>query len=111
MSSNFDHGDVGQVHPHPKASLAHKPQRTQSGVAGVMMLAVVVGAFLGYLVSFIVGAHFAFPFAIGGAMAFGAGAVALFLFRPEQPDEYDSGFARTEEDVRQALADIEARKK
>ncbi|MEP1198836.1 hypothetical protein [Tateyamaria sp.] len=105
----FDNADVGQVHPHPKASLAQKPKPTQSGVAGIMMLAVVVGAFLGYLVSFIVGAYFAFPFVIVGAMAFGAGAVVLFLLKTEEGEP--QGNVRSEAEVRQALSDIEARKK
>ena len=119
MSSNFDHGDVGQVYPHDKAALGDRATITPTGrsdtsVSGRMFLAVTFGAFVGYLLSFVFAPGFALPFVLGGAMSFGAGAVALFLFKPDepaQPDEYNSGFARTDEEIHQALSDKEARKK
>ena len=114
-SPNYDNTGVGQVHKHPKAATAQTPERNQSGassVAGRMMLAVVAGAFFGYLLSNIIATDFALAFFIGGAMSFGAVAAALMIFRsPPTIDEYSTGNARTEEEVRQALADIEARKK
>ena len=58
MSSNFDHGDVGQVYPHDKAGLADgamtPTQRSGGSVSGRMLLAVTFGAFVGYLLSFVI---------------------------------------------------------
>ena len=114
QSPNFDNADVGQVHAHPKAAMSDRPARSHPGagaVAGRMMLAVVAGAFFGYLLSIIIAPTLALAFMIGGAMSFGAVAVALFLMKPAPVDEYTSGFARTEKEVREALADIQARDK
>jgi len=76
-----------------------------------MFVAVTAGFVFGYMLGLVIAPGIALAIAIGCAMTFGAIVVALFLFSPEPPDEYASGFARTEDDVRQALADSEARKK
>jgi len=115
MSANFDHGEVGQVYPHDQAALTDKStlrtQRPGSSVSRSMFVAVTFGAFVGYLLSTIFAPGFALPFVVGCAMSFGAITVAFFLFKPVEPDEYSTGLTRNEEEVRQALADIEARKK
>ncbi len=112
MLNHEDHSNVGRTFAHAKASLDTPPTDGKtSTVAGRLVLAVFVGALFGYLLSIIIAPSLALAFMIGGAMAFGAGAVALILFQPPSPDEYASGFARTDEEVRAALAEIEAKKK
>ncbi|MEP1588304.1 MAG: hypothetical protein ABJR46_19155 [Tateyamaria sp.] len=103
---------VGKTFTHDKASLEAHPVRGQtSSVVGRMVLAVFCGGIFGALLSSIVAPALLPAMALGGGMIFGAGVVALFLFKPAPPDEYASGFARTEEEVRQALAEIKAREK
>lgn len=107
-----DHSNVGQTFAHVKADRVKNPTRgAEPSVPGRMVLAVLCGAIFGAMLSVIVAPAFLLAFVIGGAMTFAAGTVALILFKPAPPDEYASGFARTEEEVRETLADIEARKK
>ncbi|MEO0402570.1 MAG: hypothetical protein AAF214_09365, partial [Pseudomonadota bacterium] len=49
---------------------------------------------------------FAIALAIGASMSFGAVAVAVFLMKTDQPDEYANGASRTEEEVRAELVRI-----
>ena len=101
---------VGRTYAHPKADAAATPARSaRPSVAGRMFLAVSCGGLLGAFLSVIIAPGFALAFVVGGAMSFGAGAVLLFLLKTEE--SAPQGNARTEEEVRQALADIEARKK
>ena len=112
IDTGEDHGSVGQTFAHPKAAMNERRFRgARPSVGGRILLAVLCGAFFGYLLSVIIAPSLALPFMVCGAMSFGAGAVALFMFRSEALDEYASGFARTDEEVRKALEDIEARKK
>ncbi|MFL4471093.1 hypothetical protein ACERZ8_14840 [Tateyamaria armeniaca] len=112
MMSDEDNSTVGQTFDHANAvqSANLSEGRTQS-VAGRMFVAVTAGFFFGYMLGMVVAPDVAIAMALGCAMTFGAISVAIMLFRPAPPDEYASGFARSEEEVRQALADIEARKK
>lgn len=101
---------VGRTYAHPKADASATPARSApASVAGRMFLAVVCGAFFGLVLSVVIAPGFAFALAVGGAMSFGAGAVALFLFEPSAGHPQQN--ARTEEEVRQTLADIKARQK
>ncbi len=99
----------GRTFTHPKADAAATPARSAgASVPGRMFLAVIVGGFLGLLFSILIAPDFALAFAIGGAMSFAAGAALLVLTKSD--DTAPTGNARSEEEVRQALAEIEARK-
>ena len=104
-----DNTTVGKTFAHPKAALAETPApRPAASVAGRMFLAVVCGVFFGLLLSVIIAPGFAFAFAVAGAMSFGAGAVALILMKPGADDSRSAGTARTDAEVRDALAEIKA---
>ncbi|MEO9682201.1 MAG: hypothetical protein ABJF86_14790 [Tateyamaria sp.] len=112
MAGIEDNSMVGRTFAHPKADAAATPARSpKASVAGRMFLAIICGAFFGALLSIILAPDLLLAFAVGGAMSFGAGTVAIFMFKLDQPDEYSQGKSRTEEEVRQALADIERQEK
>lgn len=69
-------------------------------------MAVLLGGFFGYLLSVIVAPGFGLAFTLGGAMSFAAGTVVLLMRKDSAPDVQIRGNARTDEDVRQALAEI-----
>ncbi len=113
MESHVDASQqIGRTNPHPKAELAktagHSPR---TGVFGKMVLAVLSGGLFGLILSVIVAPGFAIFFAITGAMLFPAGVVAMLLVKSAEPDEYSAGRSRTEAEVREALAEIEAKRK
>ncbi|WP_299377963.1 hypothetical protein [uncultured Tateyamaria sp.] len=96
---------VGRTFEHRKADAVATPARSaRPSVAGRMFLAVICGAFFGGVLSVIVAPGLLVAFVLCGAMTFGAGAVALFLMMSDDP--VPQGNARTEEEVRQALAEI-----
>ncbi|MEP5630747.1 MAG: hypothetical protein ABJP79_02570 [Tateyamaria sp.] len=87
-------------------------QKQAGGLYGVLILGV-VGAFafayLGGLVAPNWRVEFSFAGFICGAVVYGL--LAARLDRSSSKDEYAQGNSRTEEEVRQALADIKAREK
>ncbi|MEM6372658.1 MAG: hypothetical protein AAF727_07755 [Pseudomonadota bacterium] len=106
-----DNALVGKTFSHPKAAVDGRVQARPFPVAATMLLSVLLGFVLGYMLSIFVAPPFGIPFGLGGAMTAGAVAVGVLMFRPPSVDEYAGGFSRTEAEVREALADIEARKK
>ncbi|MEQ3710721.1 MAG: hypothetical protein ABNH38_03645 [Tateyamaria sp.] len=110
MAGLEDNSMVGRTYAHPKADAAATPARSaRPSVSGRMFLAVVCGGFFGAVLSVIIAPDLALAFVVGGAMSFGAGAVLLFLLKTDEGEPQRN--VSTEEEVRQALADIEARKK
>ncbi|WP_299294872.1 hypothetical protein [uncultured Tateyamaria sp.] len=105
MAGLEDNSMVGRTFEHRKADAVATPARSaRPSVAGRMFLAVICGAFFGGVLSVIVAPGLLVAFVLCGAMTFGAGAVALFLMMSDDP--VPQGNARTEEEVRQALAEI-----
>ncbi|WP_299141114.1 hypothetical protein [uncultured Tateyamaria sp.] len=105
MAGLEDNSMVGRTFEHRKADAVATPARSaRPSVAGRMFLAVICGAFFGGVLSVIVAPGLLVAFVLCGAMTFGAGAVALFLMMSDDPAP--QGNARTEEEVRQALAEI-----
>ncbi|WP_299164904.1 hypothetical protein [uncultured Tateyamaria sp.] len=105
MAGLEDNSMVGRTFEHRKADAVATPARSaRPSVAGRMFLAVICGAFFGGALSVIVAPGLLVAFVLCGAMTFGAGAVALFLMMSDDP--VPQGNARTEEEVRQALAEI-----
>lgn len=95
---------------HPKAATDQPDMAARQGAAVRLMQAVYFtgfGATVGALIGSIWGLEF-FGCVTGLILGF-AGRTAWVLFaQPTPPDEYAQGNADTEEEVRQALADIKA---
>jgi len=105
MAGLEDNSMVGRTFEHRKADAVATPARSAGpSVAGHMFLAVICGAFFGGLLSVIVAPGLLVAFVLCGAMTFAAGAVALFLMMPDEPAP--QGNARSDEDIRKALAEI-----
>ena len=86
-----------------------------SGIIGGFSVWSIIGAILGSIAGTLWAPQYTVSFALAGAFFLGAlgvvAAVVLTKKKHLQLDEYASGFARTDEEVRKALEDIEARKK
>ena len=86
-----------------------------SGIIGGFSVWSIIGAILGSIAGTLWAPQYTVSFAFAGAFFLGAlgvvAAVVLTKKKHLQLDEYASGFARTDEEVRKALEDIEARKK
>ncbi|MEO0379412.1 MAG: hypothetical protein AAF252_04030, partial [Pseudomonadota bacterium] len=101
---------AGQIPEQRTAGL--KTSSRPLSVPSVMILAVALGFVVGFMLSVLVAPALGFAFGLGGAMSFGAAAVALFLFRAEPVDERQSGdLVRTDQQARTGLAESKARKK
>lgn len=98
---------------HPKA--AFDPNSAHVGAPGSsvrFLQTLYIGAF-GGTVGALLGSIWGFGFfgLVTGLMLALAARTAWALFgQPPAPDEYSNGNSRTDEEVRQALADINARK-
>lgn len=87
-------------------------QKQANGLYGVLILGILGAlafAYLGGLIAPNWRVEFSFVGFIAGAVVYGL--VAARFARSSGKDEYTQGHSRTEEEVRQALSDIEARKK
>lgn len=112
MLRHEDNSTVGQSFDHPRAVRSANPRAGKAqSVAGRMFVAVSAGFVFGYMLGMVVAPGFAVAVAIGCSMTFGAISVAIMLFMPAPNYDKADGKSRTEEEVRESLADIEARKK
>lgn len=102
---------VRQTFPHPTAAFADQPQTRRVSVAGRMLLAVVLGALFGLLLSVGVAPDFALAFAFFGAMSFAAGTVVLFLLQQPSSRDHGGGLTRADQEIRQSVADTEGHNK
>ncbi len=93
----------------PRDAWAQKKANSLYGILFFAALGTGVFAYLAGLVAPDWRVEFGFVGFIVGAIVFGL--LASRRAKARVSDEYATGFARTEEEVRQALADIEARKK
>lgn len=103
-----------QMHRHNqfRSSMDMSSDHKGSGVFGIMLIATVAGAMFGGALAMLIAPQFAPALMIGFALSFSAAGVMFVLRRTAEahasPDEYAGGKSRTEEEVRQALAEIKS---
>jgi hypothetical protein len=95
MVSVEDKDSAAKPFARPSGSRADAHAAQRRGVGARMLLAVIFGAIFGYVLSLVIAPSFGPALAIGGALSFGAIAVALFLQRANAPEEQSNDGART----------------
>ncbi|WP_299686598.1 hypothetical protein [uncultured Tateyamaria sp.] len=109
-----DNSLVGRTSTHPKAAVDAPGCSRERTSSATRLLQTLFFAAFGGVLGACVGAIWGFGFAgfIGGTMFAFAARTAWILFVVEPaPDEHTNGNSRTEEEVRQAVADTRSHEK